>query len=818
VVVGVATGACLRKTYEFLQIVVFMRLNAWKILGLISQWNTMNNPSLDSNENPVEQVTIELSAAVAQAFQQAHEFFKTGQWAQAQASYEQVLKEVPQLEAAALQWVRCLVLQGQQMEAREGFSQVLRNFPNNYSAWLEAGHLCRQQAQHAQANACYDRAISLVPDRFEARLSMARLLEDQGQFDAGAVEYHRALQAGGADKARTLHWRMAKFRLERGDVPRALESMRQALLIVRLAKEPQDENERAEMQMDLGDIFMRLGMTQDGHRAFERASVGTAEPTLSRLADLSFRYNLWQEAQEVLRRNVALHPDSDTAHWNLAHSLAESWDMQGALESLARAEAIAQQAGAKSMMASVAGRTGDADTALRLYKELAEEEGPGSKMHSSAAMSSLYSDRLSAQEVCDLHRSLFAHLGLNARQASSFRNDTQTQRTLRLGLVSADFHHQHPVNIFMQPVLARLNRQAVEVTVYFTGVSYDDQTQLAKSRVARWLDVAAWNDRQLARRIEDDGIDILLDLSGHTNMQRMSLFGQRAAPVQATFLGYPGSTGVPNIDWLVADAVVAPPGSESLFSEQVLRLPGSVFCYAPEADYPYPAYGQAHAERPLTFGSFNNVPKLTPHTLRLWAQVLQQVPGARLLLKAPSFKDLGAVEVFTQRFSALGIPAERLEFRGPVGLTDMMAEYADVDIALDTLPYNGGTTSLQAMWMGVPVVALAGHNFVSRMGASFMSAAGLTDWVAATDDEYVQIAVTKARDRQALLKLKQGLRERLQACPAWSIDQYTRDFEGALRQMWTAHGQRQGQEQQPVQAPSQAQAAVTRKAKGKGKS
>jgi predicted O-linked N-acetylglucosamine transferase (SPINDLY family) len=370
----------------------------------------------------------------------------------------------------------------------------------------------------------------------------------------------------------------------------------------------------------------------------------------------------------------------------------------------------------------------------------------------------------------------------------------------------------------MQPVLARLNRQAVEVTVYFTGVSYDDQTQLAKSRVARWLDVAAWNDRQLARRIEDDGIDILLDLSGHTNMQRMSLFGQRAAPVQATFLGYPGSTGVPNIDWLVADAVVAPPGSESLFSEQVLRLPGSVFCYAPEADYPYPAYGQAHAERPLTFGSFNNVPKLTPHTLRLWAQVLQQVPGARLLLKAPSFKDLGAVEVFTQRFAALGIPAERLEFRGPVGLTDMMAEYADVDIALDTLPYNGGTTSLQAMWMGVPVVALAGHNFVSRMGASFMSAAGLTDWVAATDDEYVQIAVTKARDRQALLKLKQGLRERLQACPAWSIDQYTRDFEGALRQMWTAHGQRQGQEQQPVQAPSQAQAAVTRKAKGKGKS
>lgn len=777
----------------------------------------MNPTHSDLSEQPFEQLTIELSAGGAKSFQAAHDFFKAGQWSEAQALYAQVLEEVPQLEPAALQWVRCLVLQGLQSEAREGFAQMLKNFPNNYSAWLEAGHLCRQQAQHQQAQVCYAQAIGLVPDRFEARLSMARLLEDLGQFDAGAVAYHRALQSGGAAKARTLHWRMAKFRLERGDVPRALESMRQALLVVRLATEPQDENERAEMQMDLADIFMRLGMTQDGHRAFERASVGTAEPTLARLADLSFRYNLWQEAQEVLRRNVALHPGSGTAHWNLAHSLAESWDMQGALESLAKAEAIAPQSGAKSMMASVAGRTGDADTALRLYKELADAEGPGSKMHSSAAMSSLYSDRLSAQKVTDLHCDLFKHLGQNARLVSGFKNSTDPQRPLRLGLVSADFHHQHPVNIFMQPVLSRLNRQMVEVSVYFTGVSYDDQTQLAKSRVARWMDVTAWNDMQLARRIEDDGIDILMDLSGHTSMQRMSLFGQRAAPVQATFLGYPGTTGVPNIDWLVADSVVAPPGSGSLFSEQVLRLPGSVFCYAPESDYPYPVYGEAHAERHLTFGSFNNVPKLTPQTLRLWAQVLQQVPGSRLLLKAPSFKDLGAVEVFKQRFAVLGIPPERLEFRGPVGLTDMMAEYADVDIALDTLPYNGGTTSLQAMWMGVPVVTLAGHNFVSRMGASFMGSAGLTDWVADSEERYVQIAVSKARDRQALLTLKQGLRERLKACPAWNIDQYTRDFEGVLRQMWTAHCQKSARDQPLGQALGQDPVAAARKAKSKGK-
>jgi predicted O-linked N-acetylglucosamine transferase (SPINDLY family) len=540
------------------------------------------------------------------------------------------------------------------------------------------------------------------------------------------------------------------------------------------------------MQIDLGDIQMRLGMTAEAHRAFERASGAASEATLVRLAEMSFRYNLWQEAQAVLKRNVALHPRSATALWNLAHSCAESWQMEEALEHLARAEAIAPQPGALSMRASVAGRTGDVETALRLYKALADAEGPLSKMRSSAAMSALYSDQLSAQEVAALHRELFAPLGAGGRSVASFANARQPHKRLRVGLVSADFHHQHPVNIFMQPVLARIDQAQFELTVYFTGVSHDDQTQLARSRVAHWVECTRWSDAQMARRIEGDGIDILVDLAGHTSLQRMSLFAQRAAPVQLTFLGYPGSTGVPSMDWILADPVVAPEGSDGLYSERVWRLPQSVFCFAPEVNYPYPKYTQAHAQRTLTFGSFNNVPKITQHTVALWSRVLQAVPQSQLLLKAPSFKDEGAIRAFKARFAAHGIDPSRLVFRGPVGLADMMAEYADVDIALDPVPYNGGTTTLQAMWMGVPVVVKAGSNFVSRMGASFMAAAGLPEWVAADDDAYVAIAQRMAADRVALLQLKQGLRSRLQSRPAWDIDQYTRDFEAALRSMWVA--------------------------------
>jgi predicted O-linked N-acetylglucosamine transferase (SPINDLY family) len=353
-------------------------------------------------------------------------------------------------------------------------------------------------------------------------------------------------------------------------------------------------------------------------------------------------------------------------------------------------------------------------------------------------------------------------------------------RRVKLGLVSADFHHQHPVNIFMQPVLRELDRSKFELFVYFVGDSHDEQTAMARSRTEHWVEVGAFNSTQLAKRIDADEVDVLLDMAGHTSQHRMQLFAQRAAPVQMTYLGYPGSTGVPNMDFIVGDEVVTPKGCESLYSEQVLRLPGTVFCFAPEEDYAYPKFKTADAKRTLTFGSFNNVPKLTPRTLKLWARVLAAVPDSRLVLKAPSFSDEAAKRIFGERLQGLGVDLSRVEFRGPVGLTDMMAEYADIDIALDPVPYNGGTTSLQAMWMGVPVLTQMGAHFVSRMGASFMTAAGLPEWVAQDDDDYVAIAKRMASDRKALLALKKGLRERLQKIPAWDVVAHTRALEQAI--------------------------------------
>ncbi len=727
-------------------------------------------------------------AEAAASFSGANAAWRNGQWQAALQGYEDALQRAPGLAEAHLGRARCLVRQGQWMPAREAFASVLRQQPRNYSAWLEAGHLCRQMGELMQAAGAYQRAIDAAPERYEAFLGMGRVLEQQGHAAAGDDAYARAQRAAlGAQQPDAAGWKrlrevqhhIARYRLERGDNAGAEQVLRAALATAK--REGADVSDVSELLIDLGEALLRSGQRESALAALSAASGATREVTLVRLSALAFRHNHWQEALEVLERNMQLHPDSQQAHWSLAHLMAECWQMDQALEQLQKAEALGPVPGALSLRALVAGRQGDADTALALYRQLAQEN---KGFESSAAMSSLYSDQLSPEEVAHLHRELFAPLGEIAREVSSFQRTPLAGRRLRLGLMSADFHHQHPVNLFMQPVLRELDRTRFELFVYFTGVSYDDQTRLALRRAEHWVEATSLNNAQLAKRIDSDQIDLLVDLAGHTGQQRMAVFGQRAAPVQATYLGYPGSTGVPNVDWLLGDDVVTPAADDALCSERVARLPNLVFCYAPETHYPEPEWDEARfLERTLTFGSFNNLPKLTPRTLALWARVLEAVPDSRLVLKAPSLGDEGAVRVFRDRLSALGVDLERVEFRGPVGLDLMMAEYADIDIALDPTPYNGGTTSLQALWMGVPVLTLHGRHFVSRMGASFMQAAGLPDWVAGTEEDYVAIALRMAADRQGLLELKRGLRRRLQSLPGWDVVAHTRAMEAAFWKM-----------------------------------
>ncbi len=293
--------------------------------------------------------------------------------------------------------------------------------------------------------------------------------------------------------------------------------------------------------------------------------------------------------------------------------------------------------------------------------------------------------------------------------------------------------------------------------------------------------------------IVDDRIDVLVDLAGHTATHRLGVFASRPAPVQMSYLGYPHSTGLPCIDWMIADEVVAPPAHAHLFTERVARVTGSVFCWAPVDEYPLPTetgeVGALSNDKPVVFASFNNLLKVDDATLAVWAQVLCACPDSQLLLKSAVLADPAVVAQTRQRFEAQGVAPERLILRGPSELSLMMQEYLDVDIALDPFPYNGGTTSLQALWMGCPLVALEGGNFVSRMGASFLTHLGRTEWLACDAGDYVTKAQALATEVRLKPWSRQAQRAAMKASRLCDIEQHTREIEGIYLQAMSG-GQR----------------------------
>jgi predicted O-linked N-acetylglucosamine transferase (SPINDLY family) len=575
----------------------------------------------------------------------------------------------------------------------------------------------------------------------------------------------------------SLHW-MGVWRLNAGDAQGAVAAL-SGLLDIRPV--------RYGSMMYLGEALLRTGNVAAAEKAFARASLSNNPDFLLTLSARVYAHNYWQEAIDVLQKAIEIKPDSVPILLALAKIQSEVYALDDCRENLRRAQALEpDNQEARLIDAGLQGRMGDAKGHLATLQAAYESGGdPLSRLASSVAMTSLYHDALPPAEVADLHRRLCAPIEAALVQKTDFANSLAPSRRLRIGYVTGDLHRQHPVNIFMLPVLQRFDHARFEICVYHTGTMHDEYTRQAKNCADRWLETAGLDDAALQQAIVADEVDILIDLAGHTSTHRLGVFALRAAPVQATFLGYPHSTGLSTIDWLIGDATVSPEEHAHLFSEGLAQLPDSVFCWAPVDNYPLPQ--PRPAEAPVMFGSFNNAMKLSPKTIALWARVLQATPDAKLLLKAPSLRDEAVQARFADLFAEQGIGRKRLVFRGPSGLEEMMQEYGDIDIALDPTPYNGGTTTLQALWMGVPVVTLAGGNFVGRMGASFMNTLGQPDWVAADEAGYVEATVRLARDCAALRDSRALLREQMAASPLCDIEAYVAHLETLFSQMWEVY-------------------------------
>ena len=641
----------------------------------------------------------------------------------------------------------------------ERFSSRLKDCPGDWLTWL---YLARLQ------------------DMMMAPGAVSVPVQDARPAAMDAVQQARSLEPVPGE---SLHW-LGVWRLNAGDAPGAVAAL-SGLLDIRPV--------RYGSMMYLGEALLRSGNTAAAEKAFARASLSSNPDFLLTLSSRVYAHNYWQEAIAVGQKALALKPDNVPILLALAKIHWEAYELTHAQQHCQRVlELEPGNQDAAYMQAALPGRMGDAKGHLAAVQaEYAAGGDPLSRLASSVAMASLYHDALPPAEVADLHRSLCAPIEAAVEQQTDFTNTRSTTRRLRIGCVTGDLHRQHPVNIFMLPVLLRHDHSRFDICVYHTGTMHDEYTRQAKGCVDHWVEAAGFDDAALQQAIVDDEIDILIDLAGHTSSHRLGVFAMRAAPVQATFLGYPHSTGLSTIDWLIGDAIVSPEEHAHLFSEGLAQLPDSVFCWAPVDEYPLPAPRPLDA--PVVFGSFNNAMKLSPRTIALWARVLQAVPDSLLLLKAPSLRDEAVQARFAALFAEQGIAPGRLLLRGPSELGVMMQEYGDIDIALDPSPYNGGTTTLQALWMGVPVVALAGGNFVARMGASFMHSLGQPDWVALDEAGYVAVAVDLARNCRALRLNRAQLREQMAASPLCDIKAYVAHFEALLQRMWVAHCEGDGQ-------------------------
>jgi len=374
---------------------------------------------------------------------------------------------------------------------------------------------------------------------------------------------------------------------------------------------------------------------------------------------------------------------------------------------------------------------------------------------------------------------------LQTRTSSQHRNIPDPDRQLRIGYISPDMC-THSVAFFFEPLLAEHDRTRIETYCYADVAEADDTTQRLMSYARHWRVIHAMSDQQVIEKIQSDRIDILVDLSGHTARSRILALTAKPAPIQVNYLGYPNTTGVPAIDYRFTDAWADPPGlTERHHTETLVRLPHGFLCYRPPADAPAVSLPPVQRAGHITFGSFNNLAKVTRQVVALWAAMLEAVPDSRLILKCSLFDEPPVRERYAELFATHGIAAHRLDLVPRIDTTaGHLAFYDQIDIALDTFPYNGTTTTCEALWMGVPVITLTGHRHVGRVGTSLLSQVGLGELIADTPEKYRQIGISLAGDIEKLAALRTSLRQQMGKSSLCDAKNFASDVEHAYREMW----------------------------------
>ncbi len=576
---------------------------------------------------------------------------------------------------------------------------------------------------------------------------------------------------------------VAKALLARGKdedaIPQLLRALRSA---------PRD----VELLLTLSLALSRTANAQQAEYHARRAvAIAPRSPSaVGRLADALAELRRFPEACEAHRLAASLAPDDPEIAADACMTLHLAGLFEDAAQlALDRLRVVPAHPRLSARLSDSLNVLGRVDEANRILREARAAHPDIHFLATDLCAASTFDPNLNASESLALHReyaALVARL-YPAPPEPTWDLARDPEKPLRLAVVSPDLR-SHPVATFFEPIARHADPARLHITCYYTGLAEDDVSRRLRSLVPAWRHVpvrsASSAVRALDEMIRADRADVLLECSGHSERNLLPLCRLRPAPVQITGLGWPNTTGLPEIGWRITDSVVDPPQAESCSAERPLRLDPCYLCYQPLADAPDPGPSPAARRHHITFGCFNAGPKLNDDVLRAFARILDAVPDSRLLLKHTVFRADQGREAVLARLRAAGAPADRIDTLGPTPHREHLAAHQRVDIALDPFPFNGATTTCDALFMGVPIVTLTTDRIGARVGASLLSTVGLHEFIATTTDEYVRIASELAADGARLVSLRATLRARVLNSPLCDAEAYALRFEHAVRNAW----------------------------------
>lgn len=620
---------------------------------------------------------------------------------------------------------------------------VAISLDSNYSEiYTTQGLLMLSLKNQEQAIESFKAGIIIKPDFAEAYYCMGSVYKNSGEFELAISNFEKSVLY---DSSNAIFFKaLADVHCQLGDFDKAVLLCKSAIRVA---------PDFLEGYILLGSVLGELGLFKDAYEYLDIAIKlrNDAPDVFYAMGNVLLADSKFYEAIENFKRALWLRSDYLEARINLA--------------------------AAKIFI-------GHHVAALEMYRAIAQTAPTHVATRSNIVYCSSYDADCTPESYLNEARTFGSILSKSAKPYTSWPQIEIANRCLKVGLVSGDFC-RHPVGFFLESVIAYLDADTIEIHAFSNRTRNDEVQQSLKSRVKTWTTIRGLSDEAAAKLIYDKQLDVLIDLSGHTNHNRLSLFAWKPAPVQATWLGYWESTGVAEIDYILADRHTVPPEHQGHFTEKVWYLPDTRLCFTP----PSAVYDWVPTPPPssrlgyVTFGCYQPIRKLTDRLFALWGKIHRQLSQSHFRLQGAGFTTPEVNTDLLQRLEHAGVPCQCVSLHEPMSRVEYLKSHAEVDIILDTFPYPGGTTTCDALWMGVPTVTLAGLTMLSRQGVSMLMCAGLPDWVAQTEDEYVETATYQASDLKRLTHLRSGLRQQVFESPLFNAPRFAIDLEMSLRTM-----------------------------------